>query len=214
MGWLIALAVLALLGAMPVGIQARFDHRGGYAAVIVGPVHIGLYPRNKKKSEKKTKKTEAKQEKPSEVEKKAPAQSTEPPKQEPSPAGGSWKDFLPLVKTALAFLGQLRRKLRINHLQCDLVLAGEDPCDLAIAYGRAWTALGNLLGVLEESFVIKKRNVQVQCDFCADETRIRAGADITLSLARALALVIRYGIRALKDYWNLRKIRKGGMNHE
>lgn len=212
MGWLIALAVLVLLGAMPLGIRARFDHRGGYAAVIAGPIRIGLYPAKKKKPTKESKKPEKKPEKPEKSPKKTQSQSKE--QQEPSPNGGSWKDFLPLVKTALAFLGQLRRKIRIDHLQCDLVLAGDDPCDLAVNYGRAWAALGELLGVLEETFVIRKRNVQVQCDFCADETRIHVGADITLPLAGALVLAVRYGIRALKDYWNLRKIRKGGMNHE
>lgn len=210
MGWLIALAVLVLLGAMPLGIQARFDHRGGYAAVIAGPVRIGLYPGKKKKPKEEGKKPE----KAEKDQKTAQSKREKQPQQEPSPTGGSWKDFLPLVKTALAFLGQLRRKIRINHLQCDLVLAGDDPCDLAVNYGRAWVTLGELLGVLEETFVIRKRNVQVQCDFCADETRIRAGADITLPLAEALVLVVRYGIRALKEYWNLRKIRKGGINHE
>ena len=71
-------------------------------------------------------------------------------------------DFLPLVKVVLQFLDGFRRKLRVNVLELKVVLAADDPCDLAVNYGRAWAAVGNLMPSLERVFVIQKRNIEVE----------------------------------------------------
>lgn len=207
MGWCIALGVLLLLGLFPLGVHIRYDADGPLVKLLAGPFRLTLYPRKKaakkKKPTKEAKKTSASPEPPPKAEE----------KQKPK-SGGSWHDFIPLVKTALAFLGDFRRKLRINHLYCRLILGGGDPCALAISYGEGWAALGNLLAVLEKTFVIQKRDVELECDFQATETKITFRADVTIRLGRLLVLAVRYGIRALKEYLTLRKIRKGGMNHE
>lgn len=194
MGWLIALAVIAVLAILPLGVSARYDDRGPLVRLIAGPLRLRLYPREKKKdkpkakTEKKTGKSAAKEEK----------------------TGGSLKDFLPLAKIALDFLGDLKRKLRLNRLEMKLTLAGDDPCDLGIHYGKAWAALGNLIPRLEELFVIKKRDMEVQCDFTARETVIYARLDITITSGRLLILLARYGIRALRAYLKIMNERKGG----
>ena len=128
--------------------------------------------------------------------------------------GGSLLDFLPLVKVALNFLGDFRRRLRVNRLELKLILAGGDPCDLAVNYGRAWAAVGNLMPQLERLFVIKKRDVEVECDFTASETLVIARLDLTITLGRLLGLAIVYGIRALREFLKLQKKRKGGATHE
>ena len=61
MGWLIALAVLILLGCLPLGISGIYDESGAIANLLVGPLRIALYPGKKK--EKKDPEPE-KQEKP------------------------------------------------------------------------------------------------------------------------------------------------------
>ena len=119
-------------------------------------------------------------------------------------------EFLPFVKLVLDFLGDFRRKLRLDELYLRLILASEDPCDLAVNYGRTWTAVGNLIPALERWFVMKKRDVEVECDFTASETTVIARVDITITLGRLLALVTVYGIRAVKEYLIIRKKRKGG----
>ena len=113
------------------------------------------------------------------------------------PQGGSWKKFLPLVQLGLHFLGDFRRKLRVNRLVLRLTLAGDDPCDLAVNYGRAWAAVGNLLAALERAFVIQKRDVEVQCDFLGEETKVVFAMDLTITLGRVLGLLVKYGIRAV-----------------
>ena len=107
-------------------------------------------------------------------------------------------------------LGAFRRKLRVNVLELKLILAGDDPCDLAVNYGKAWAALGNLLPRLERVFVIKKRDLEVECDFTANETLVTARLDLTITLGRLLALGVVYGIRALITFLKIKKKRKGG----
>ena len=124
--------------------------------------------------------------------------------------GGNWKDFLPLLSLALDFLGELRRKIRINRLQMELVLAGDDPCDLAVNYGKAWAALGNLMPLLERAFVIKKRDLEVECDFLAEKTLIAARADISITLGRILSLLLVQGIPVLRELLKIMNKRKGG----
>ena len=151
-----------------------------------------------------------KKEKPQEEEKKpAKTQVTKSaaPKEK---KGGSITDFLPLVQLALDLLGDFRRKLRVRRLELLLVMAGDDPCDLAVNYGRAWAAVGNLMPQLERLFVIKKKDVQVACDFTADKTTVFARVDITITLGRLLALVTVYGIKALREWIKINNLRKGG----
>ena len=89
-------------------------------------------------------------------------------------------------------------------------MAADDPCDLAVNYGRAWTALGNLLPMLDNLLVIKKRDLEIECDFIADETLVIAGADITITVGKTLGLLGRYGFRAVKEFIKLKNKRKGG----
>lgn len=199
MGWLIALGVLVLLALLPLGISARYDASGALVRLIAGPVRFKLYPRKKKEKKPHEKKKEKK-----------PAQTANGGGQQETQKGGSWKDFLPLVRLGLDFLGDFRRKLRINRLEMKIIMACDDPADLAINYGRVWAAVGNLWPRLEELFVIKKRDVQVECDFTAEQTLVCARADITITLGRLLSLGVRYGIRAVKEYLKLCKNHEGG----
>lgn len=198
MGWLIALGILILLGCMPLGVSAVYDAGGPIAKLLAGPIRILLYPRRKKE-----KQASVKEDKPKEPKKQEQAQSNEK-------KGGSFTDFLPLVKIATDFLGDFRRKLRIDRLEMHLCMAGGDPCDLGINYGRAWAAVGNLMPQLERLFVIKKRDVQVTCDFTQSQSTLYVRADITITLGRLLGLLLRYGWRALKEYLKLTNKRKGG----
>ena len=219
MGWLIALGIITLLAVLPLGVSVKYDEDGVLLKLIIGPVKITLFPRPKK--DQKPKKKEKTQEK-KEEQKTEPAQQPAPEAASPTPekkpeekpekkkSGGSVTDFLPLVKTALDMLGAFRRRLRLNVLDLKLIMAADDPCDLAVNYGRAWAAVGNFLPRLEKVFVIKKRNIEVECDFMAAETKIIARLDLTITLGRILATVVVYGVRALIQFLKINKKRKGG----
>ena len=199
MGWLIFLAVLLLLGSMPLGLRLRYDAGGAEAVLLVGVFRLGLYPMSDRLyrllHRPKKQKTQPVPQAPT-----APPQP--PPKKKP---GGDWKRFLPLLQTGLDFLGDLRRKLRVDHLTFHLIMAGDDPADLAVYYGRAWAAVGCLMPRLDRAFVIKKRDVQVECDFVGTETRVVFAMDLTIALGRLLGLAIRYGIRIVKQFLAIKK---------
>ena len=215
MGWVIALGVVILLAVLPLGVSVRYNSAGPLVRVILGPIKITVFPLpKKKKKEKKPKKSE-----PSDTAKqiKEPLPGNPPPppapkqkKEEKEDKGGSILDFLPLVQLAFRFLGDFRRKLRVDRLELKLILAGGDPANLAINYGRTWAAVGNLMPQLDRIFVIKKRDVEVECDFTSPETLVLARLELTITLGRLLSLVFVYAIRAIKEFLNIKKKRKGG----
>lgn len=197
MGWLIFLGVLVLLGCLPLGVRLNFDEGGVRAAALIGRIPVRLYPvprwlQNMTSRHKKEKQS------PEPKPKGAEPQSQEQP-------GGGIRRFLPLARLGLELLGDFRRKLRVNFLRLRLTLAGEDPCDLAVNYGRAWAALGNLMPNLERALVIRKRDVEIQCDFQAEETTVVFAMDLTMTLGRLLGLALGYGLRALKLFLTMKK---------
>ena len=202
MGWLIALGILILLAVLPLGVSVCYDSNGPLVRIIAGPLRLQVFPAKKRSKTKKPK------EKRITTPQKKPAK--QPPKDGGEQKGGSVTDFLPLVQVVLDFLGDFRRKLRVNRLELNVVMAGGDPCDLAVNYGKAWAALGNLWPRLEEWLVIKKRDVRIQCDFEGSDTLITARLDATITLGRVMSLSVRYGIRAIKDLIKIKNKGKGG----
>ena len=203
MGWLITLGILVLLAVLPLGIHIRYDEDGVLGKLIAGPIRILLFPRPKKEKKEKPKK------KPKPKKKKKPASAAAKPKEKKK--GGPITDFLPLVDVALGFLNGFRKKLRVDCLELKIVMAGGDPCDLAVNYGKAWAALGNLQPLLERVLVIKKRNIELECDFVAASTLVTARVDITMTLGRLLALVAVAAFRAVKEFLKIMKICTGIM---
>lgn len=213
MGWIIALGVVILLAILPLGVRIRYNSDGMLVKVIAGPLKITVFPLPKKQKEEKKKKSSPKQ-----VEQQEEENLPQPPqppkkKKEKKPKeekGGSLTDFLPFVKLALDFLNDFRKKLRIDHLELKLILAADDPCDLAVNYGRTWAAVGNLMTALDRVLVIGKRNIEVECDFTASQTLVIAGLDLTITLGRLLSMVGTVAVRGLKEFLIFKKKRKGG----
>ena len=203
MGWLIALGILVLLAITPVGVLAAYNSKGVLLRVIAGPVKITILP------------AKPKEKKPKESAPKTAQKTTKPTKsaaktEKTQEKGGSVTDFLPLLQIVFDFLGEFRRKLRVNSLELKLIMAGGDPCNLAVNYGKAWAAVGNLMPQLERFLVIKKRDVQVECDFTGSQTLIIARLAITITIGRIISMAVRYGIRALRAYLKIVNKRKGG----
>lgn len=209
MGWGIFFVCLLVLAWLPLGIRVSYGEAGFEAQVIAGPVKVTLFPRKKRKKKPKTadssEKTTEETTKAS-SEKKRPKTETTGKDEPGMQSGGSLERFVPWIRLALDFLGALQRKIRLDNLYLHVVLAGDDPCDLAVNYGRAWAVVGDLLPKLERVFVIGKRDIQVNCDFAAEKITVAARGDMTITLGRTLCLGMIYGIRALKIILK----RKGG----
>lgn len=219
MGWWITLGILFLLAILTLGVRVHYNADGALVQIILGPVKLTVVPskkkpekENKDKQEKpKKKKSEKAADKPKQVGADTPPAE---PKSEKKDEGGSILDFLPLVKTLFEFLGDFRRKLRVKNLQLKLIMAGGDPYNLAMNYGKAWAAVGNLLPKLEQWFVIKKRDIEVECDFVAAKTTVIAHLELTITFGRLLASVFKFLIKALVKFLQIKKKRKGGAVNE
>ena len=219
MGWWITLGILFLLAILPLGVRVHYNADGALVQIILGPVKLTVVPSKKKpetekkdkKEKPKKKKSEKAADKPKHIGADAPPAE---PKSEKKEEGGSILDFLPLVKTLFDFLGDFRRKLRVKNLQLKLIMAGGDPYNLAMNYGKAWAAVGNLLPKLEQWFVIKKRDIEVECDFVAAKTTVIAHLDLTITFGRLLASVFKFLIKALIKFLQIKKKRKGGAVNE
>ena len=196
MGWIITLGVLICLAVLPIGVSAIYNVRGACVYLLLGFARIKIYPAKKKKREKTAQET-----------KKSKAAAS---KNKDDKSGGSLKDFYPIVDLIYDFLAQFRRKLRVDRLELKWILAGDDPCDLAVNYGKAWAAIGSLMPQLERYFVIKKRNVEVECDFTADKPLIFARLDLSITIGRILSIGVVHGYRLLREYLKIMKLRKGG----
>lgn len=126
--------------------------------------------------------------------------------------GGNLPLFRELLGLALAAVGRIRRKLEITDLKLHLSLGGfgDDPANAAMLYAKAWAAIGALTPVLENSFTIRKRDVQASVDFTDTENWIYGFAELTLKLGQILMIALYYGLRGLKIFL---KIKKGGKNN-
>ena len=196
MGWGIGFAILLLILLLPLGVRFRYDDQGAQASLLIGFVSIKLFPK-RTKEEKKEKKETVKKE-----------QATT--QKESTKSGGGLTDFMPLVHTALDFLSDFRRKIRVKKLLLHITLAGGDPDELALNYGKANALLGNMDPFLERYFVIRKKDICFGCDFICDETLVLADVVINITVGRVLWLLLRYGIRALKQLLQIMNLRKGG----
>ena len=214
MGWLIALGIIVVLAILPLGASVIYDKSGPLVRIIAGPLKIQVFPLKKKAKPDKPKK-EKKEKEPEQTdtpaEEQAPKEKKKKPPKDPD-EGGSILDFLPFVELLFNFLGDFRRKLRVSHLKLHLTMAGGDPCNLAINYGRANASMAALIAQLERLFVITHRDVRSNCDFVASETTILARLDISITLGRIISLLVCYAVRAVKTYLSIQKKRKGGAN--
>ena len=203
-GWLIALGivlVIILIPLLPVGMLVIYNKEGLQLFVHIWFLKFPLdIFKSTKKDEGKTSESESGLKKFTSRAKKAITDKE----------GGKISEFMPLLDVSLKLLADLRRKIYVKNLSLNLILGGEDACELALNYGRAWAAVGNLMPQLDRLFVIRKRDVEVECDFTASKTLVIARLDITLTLGRLLALVVVIAIRALKIFLQIKKKRKGG----
>ena len=118
----------------------------------------------------------------------------------PAKKGGGLSGILEYVPIVKDLLDGIRVRLLVRKMVLYVNLAGEDPCDLALLYGKATAAAGCAIPLLEQVFRIRRRDVQIFCDFTAEQTEIYLDLAIVASPARILWLVLRQGIRFLRTF--------------
>ena len=200
---LVILAVLALIGCIPVGGDVRYDENGLVVKAKAAFLRIQLIPKQEKPAKKKKKKPgkpkPPKEEKPKEDKKQSSIKIS------------SLDDVLELLDLLGDTLGNLRRKLRLEELTLHVTFDGSDPAAAALNYGRAWAFIGALTPALERIFVIKKRDICPILDYNESGMKLDAHLILTITVGRILSLALRAGVRGLKV---LKQIKKGGAEHK
>ena len=205
---LVILAVLVLIGCIPVGVDAAYGEGGVLLSAKIGFFRLQILPAKPKKQKKPKK---PKQQKPaaSPAPSAAPDAPAEPAAKKKLALPGGLNGILRLVNLALSTLGDLRRKLRVEELTLHVTFEGDDPADAALHYGQAWAAVGALMPALDRLFVIKKRDICPILDYNREQMSVDAHLILTITIGRALALGLKAGLGFLKL---LNDSKKGGAN--
>lgn len=194
MGWVITVAIIALTLLIPISFRCRYSCDGLHLWLCVGFLRIPISLKRERRKKKPV----------------TDKQSAQSRNGKQNKSGGSIREFSPLLRILLDFLKDFRRKVIVRQLELRITLAGDDPCDLAVNYGKAWAGVGNLIPLLEQFIRIKKRDVSVFCDFTATESAIYAFLEIGMSTGSFLWRLVRYGILAGREYYKIMNQRKGG----
>lgn len=196
----VILSLLLLILLLPVGVKLRYEENGTTLSALFGLLTIRLLPRKRSK-------------KPKEKEKKQPTKAghwKESKKQTPATLGGKLSGLLPFVRMAVELLGDFRRRLRLKY-QIRVTVGGSDPADTAKNYGTAWAAVGMATPLLQGAFRVKSQDVTVHCDFLSEELRAAAELKVTIRVGQVLWLLLRYGVRFIKQWY---AYKKGGTSNE
>ena len=118
--------------------------------------------------------------------------------------------FLSQLRSLVMLLSEARQIIKIRRLELKLILGGDDPCDVALAYGATAAAVWNLLGALDRLFVIQKRDVDIGCDFESTQTLVTARLDFTLPVYRLVTFLWRYVVRLVRIEMKKQNKQKGG----
>lgn len=175
---LIVLLVLLLLGLLKVGVHFVWD---GSAAVQLLIWKLRISFPGKKKPEK-------------EASANAPFDKSAPKKMDASLVKGWLAAALSRRQDILTLIGRAIHTPRIDVLILRLTAGGQDAADCALNYGKLWAAVSGMLPVLENTFRIGKREIEIWCDYEKKETSCFAQADLTVRIYELLAL----GILGLK----------------
>ena len=168
-GWCIlglVLAALALLLAVPVGIQAAWDG-APVVKVRAGPFRFQVFPGREKKEEEPPKE-----------------KKKDPSKKKKKKRGISLEQVLYSLQMLPPLVGKLLRLtcrgLRVDPLLVHITAAGPDPADAAVLYGRLYGAIATLLPLARELVPIRHEDVTLRLDF--EKSALEAEADVGVYL--------------------------------
>lgn len=101
-------------------------------------------------------------------------------------------------------LVQLGHSVRLQRLEIDMVVAGDDPAVTGMLYGWGCTLLGALCGAVNSCCTIRRGRVTLTPDFTSHQCHVQADVVASIRLWRLLAI----GIRLMQEYSKRRPARE------
>ena len=196
MVFLIILGVLVLLIAavllVPIGADLGYEQGKIHISATVAGAELRLFPRKKKpesdepKPPKKKKEKKPKEEKPKD----------DKPK-EKKKLNITLDEILDLLKAVLHGLGHFTHRIRVDRFVLHLIVAGYDPYDVAMAYGKinAWlSAMAPACTKLNA----KNSDVWTAVDFTDDWPHVDFAIAMSFRLCTVIGMLFVIGWGALK----------------
>lgn len=162
-------ALIVLIGLIRVRVRFVYGEDGAKVFLNVLFIKFGIYPIEKKKIKNP---------------RKAEDESTKEEK------GGELPGILKLLNFAKEVFGKLRRKLHVDSMVLDVVTASDDPFKTAMLFGGSGAAIGVMLAILENLFIIRDKKVSVNADFSSKKTTAFADVKLSLTIAQIISLAI------------------------
>lgn len=216
---LFLLVLLLLVLLLPARVRVMLRQEKFFLWVGLGPFRLRLLPWKEKKPKKQKKSEKPEEAKPQDREPPpSPSPQAERPGETARPApqirkekestpvsGGMGKLDIPyimdLIHLGLSAMGQFRRALRVDRFLLDCAIATGDAAKTAMAYGAAAAGVGMFLPLLEENLRVRKKDIQVICDFEGTESQIFLEVQVSALVFQLLII----GIKVLRGFLRLRK---------
>lgn len=216
---LFLLVLLLLVLLLPARVRVMLRQEKFFLWVGLGPFRLRLLPWKEKKPKKQKKSENPEEAKP---QKREPPPSPPPQAERPGEAagpapqirkekestpvsGGMEKLDIPyimdLIHLGLSAMEQFRRALRVDRFLLDCAIATGDAAKTAMAYGAAAAGVGMFLPLLEENLRVRKKDIQVICDFEGTESQIFLEVQVSALVFQLLII----GIKVLRGFLRLRK---------
>lgn len=216
---LFLLVLLLLVLLLPARVRVMLRQEKFFLWVGLGPFRLRLLPWKEKKPKKQKKPEKQEEAKPQNRETPpSPPPQAERPGEAAGPApqirkekesapvsGGLEKLDIPyimdLIHLGLSAMEQFRRALRVDRFLLDCAIATGDAAKTAMAYGAAAAGVGMFLPLLEENLRVRKKDIQVICDFEGAESQIFLEVQVSALVFQLLII----GIKVLRGFLRLRK---------
>ena len=206
-GWII-LGVIVLLITLilltPVGADFGYEQGRLHASLKLGWIKLRLFPRKKepesdtpqppKKKKKKKKQEKPKEEKPEQEEK---------PKQKRK-LDITLDEIFGLLKAVLDGVSHFGRRLRVDRFVLHLVVAGYDPYNVAMTYGKV-NALLSAFAPACTKLDTNNSDVWTAVDFTTEWPQIEFGMGLSFRIGVLFGVVGRIAVGAIKVLLQRRK---------
>ena len=183
---LAVLVIFWLISLIRIGGRVSYGQAGLFVTALAGPLKIQILPAKPKKTKKPRKPKKGK-----------PPVAEKHKKEPPEGRSGTLSRLMKLLPVVGQACGALKRKIRIDDLELELIWGGADPAAIALGYGQANAALGMIWPILDNNFKVKRHSFQVGMDYGRTRPGAELAAALTLTIGQALTLGVHYGVKAL-----------------
>ena len=195
---LILLLLILLVFFVPYGVDAGYEEGVLSVRIKAGPLRFTLYPKKPPTARQLARKQKKKEK--AEAKKKAAQAKKDKEKAEGGPKGTNetitvkkkreidLNYILALVRMGVRAIRRFFRSFTVDYLKVHCIVAGPDPYDTAVLYGRLGAAAEELPALCGGVIRVRERDVAFSADFTADWPWAEARIVLSLQLYKLVHL--------------------------